>query len=205
MLLFKTGDTTMKQKIFLFTLFTLHSAISCAGMNAANGFYLGGDLTITTYEPMSNAALSTWINSVYYYTKVKPYVGYRINDYFALESSYLDLINDHYAGNDVLGPDHYRLYSIDMAGKAIYPFSNGLSFFGKIGLAFVHQNVFNQSYVNEPPRVNSNVNKILPEIGCGISYNFTQHIATDFSLTHIQGNSPIHNIDTLGLGLSYTL
>jgi len=128
-----------------------------------------------------------------------------MNDYFALEAGYLDLINDHNDGNDIYGPDHYRLYRIDFAGKAIYPFENGLSVYGKLGFAFVHQSVFNQDFINTQPIVDSKVNKILPLVGCGISYNFTPHFATDLSLMHIQGRSPINNINTLGLGLSYTL
>ena len=54
--------------------------------------------------------------------------------------------NSKAANGFYLGGDHYRLYRIDFAGKAIYPFENGLSLYGKLGFAFVHQSVFNQIY-----------------------------------------------------------
>jgi opacity protein-like surface antigen len=198
----------MKSNIFIFTLLNLYTIASCAGINAANGFYLGVDGVTFSSKAMNGAAFSSTINLGLNWD-VRPYLGYRINDNFAVEGGYLDLINDKSNGGGqgifgTLGPDHYRLYAFDFAGKVIYPYGNGFSVYSKAGVAYVHQNVFNKTYINNPPIVDSKVNKILPLIGCGISYNFTQRFATDLAFTYIQGISPINNITSLGWGLSYT-
>ena len=191
--------------IFLISLSTLTT--SWAGINAKNGIYLGGQLDFIAYQAVTGSSISSGIIPVDGY--IRPYIGYRFTDYVAIEGGYNNLVNQHHnartddAGNHY-GPDHYKLYAFDLAGKAIYPFANGLSIFGKAGLALVHQDVYNQMFIDWVPSADTKENKILPLIGAGISYNFTQHIAADLSYTHIQGSHPIGNIEILGLGLAYT-
>ncbi|MCD6039822.1 MAG: hypothetical protein K0S27_1222 [Gammaproteobacteria bacterium] len=69
---------------------------------------------------MSGAAINSSLIPIAGY--VRPFVGYHFTDYLALEMGYDDLVNNSYAGGDgtgwgTLGPDHYRLYAIDLAGK----------------------------------------------------------------------------------------
>lgn len=184
--------------------FCLSTGYAFAGINAANGFYLGGELGVAGWQPATGSSFSSSITPFTVF--LRPFVGYRFNDYVGLESGFYDLANDdnsaNYSGN--LGADSYRLYVIDLAGKFIHSFSNGISVFGKVGLAYTHQSVFNQTFTYSDPSVDSSVNRILPEVGVGLSYNFTQNFATELSYTHLQGVDPIGRIEIIGLGLFYT-
>lgn len=175
---------------------------SWAGINAVNGFYVGGDLADALYDRVSGSAFTVLpLSDVY----VRPYIGYRFSDYLAVESGYNNIVHESFAGDGNLGPDHYRLYAIDLEGKLIYPFKVGFSIFGKLGLAYAHQSVFNQTYWNYgTPSADTDANRILPLVGVGVSYNFTLHFAADLSATYLQGIQPIGSIGILGLGLVYT-
>lgn len=181
---------------------------------AAKGFYLGGDLTFAVYQSPRG---STFANSVLLPVSghIRPFIGYRFNDYFALEGGFSNLVNEKNNGGqsttglfgepEVYGPDHYRLYDFDIETKWIYPMQYGFSVFGKLGAAYVHQDVYNQTYVSVPPSVNTNSNRLLPLVGIGTSFNFTKNIAAELSYTYLPGVSPIGRIAMLGIGLSYTL
>jgi opacity protein-like surface antigen len=197
----------MKCYSLLFCLLSLSATTSFAGINAANGFYIGGDLAFTIYDPVDGAAMDSSLIAIDGY--IRPYIGYRFTDYLAIEGGFDYLVNDHNAGGKATipgtsGPDHYKLTAIDLAGKIIYPFVNGLSVFGKAGFAVVHQDVFNQTYQNDEPEVDTNTTRLMPLVGVGASYNFTQRIAAEISYVHIQRVNPIKNIEILGAGLSYT-
>jgi len=197
----------MRHLPLLLGLFTL--ANPCwAGINAANGIYLGADLIAAGYGPVTGAAFhDSFLPLTYTY---RPFLGYRMNNYLAVEAGYTDLVNHSYAGGDnyywgTSGPDHYRLYAYDLAGKVIYPFNIGLSLYAKLGAGYVHQSVYNLVlWTDDQPLVDTTTNRVMPLASLGISINFTQRLAMDFSFTHLQGISPIGNIEMLALGLSYT-
>jgi hypothetical protein len=68
----------------------------------------------------------------------------------------------------------------------------------------VHQDVYNKSFwLDLEPIADSKANRILPWVGVGISYNFTQHFSSSLEVIHLQGISPIGNIEMIGLGISY--
>lgn len=193
--------------IMLFAVASLLSPLAQAEINAANGFYLGIQYGMYHHPlPDGTAILSFTDNGA----ALQPFIGYRINDYFAVESHYYYLGNQSHSypyNSDSyfnFGPDHYHEHAIELAGKIIYPAPNNVSLFAKLGAALVHQNVYNQDWVGSPPVIDSNVTRLLPSIGFGLSYNFNKNVATDITATHIQGSGVIENIEMLGVGLSYT-
>lgn len=194
------------KKILLSILLCGLSLSANAGINASNGFYLEGQAIGGSYHPPEGAAFGNFGIDL----TLRPEVGYRFNDYFALEAGYTSLVNNSYPGGDndglgVLGPDHYRLYALDLSGKFIYPFQSGFSIFAKAGAAYTHQSVYNKTYADfELPNVDVTANRIMPLAGVGVSYNFTQNFATDISFSRYFGNDAIGNINLIGLGLSYT-
>ena len=170
-----------------------------AGINAANGFYVGLGLLGGHYRPPAKAALTS--NIIPITLSWHPYVGYRINDYVAMELGFTDLANDR--GESSLGPDAYRLYAFDVTNKFIYPFETGFSLFAKAGVAITHQYVYNvNTFFNS--HVNETTNAILPLAGAGVSYNFTQQAAMEFSVSRAFGNSGIRDIDMVTMGFNYT-
>lgn len=186
--------------VILFASLGLSSAF--ANINANNGFYIGAGLNSASYIAPDGASFDSTVLPLSLY--IRPYVGYRFNDYIALEGGYNDLANDSNAATDTSGPDHYRLYSFDLAAKGIMPFANGISLFGKAGAAITHQDVFNQILPNGVISVDSNTNQVQPLLGVGISYNFTKNTAAELSFTHLFANGNINDINMLGLGITYT-
>jgi opacity protein-like surface antigen len=199
---------TVKISMILSIIFSCNSAF--AGINAAKGFYLGVDVyhpNMTTLAGSSfslnkdKAGVSFW--------RMRARAGYRFNDFFAAETEFNNILrNSHRAqalANPPLGPDHYRLYSVDLAGKAIYPFANSLSVFAKAGFSYVHQNIFNQVFLHQsPPNINNHQHRFSPSIGCGANFNFTQRVAAELSYTSTLGSGSIKAVNMLALGGSYT-
>ncbi|OGT51939.1 MAG: hypothetical protein A3E84_03855 [Gammaproteobacteria bacterium RIFCSPHIGHO2_12_FULL_42_13] len=71
---------------------------------------------------------------------IRPNIGYRFNDYLALESGCNDIENESRNGNAYWGADRLRIYTYDLAAKGIVvPFKNDLSLFAKSGLGLMHQ------------------------------------------------------------------
>jgi opacity protein-like surface antigen len=183
------------------------SSLAWAGINAVDGFYIGAEVGKFSNERVpGSASAATFFGAMngseLFYGR--PFVGYRINDNVAIESGYTSFRGESNAGNETWGPDHYYFYTIDVAGKFIYPFANGFSVYGKGGLAYAHQDVYNKVLASDTmPVVDSKVDKVLPLIGAGISYNFTPHIAMDLIGTHIHGSGIINDINTIGLSAAY--
>lgn len=181
---------------------TAEAASSSATINANNGLYLGGSLNIGSYQALDGASFHSSVITVNTY--IRPYLGYHFNNYLAVEGGYDDLEDDSFNGDAVYGPDHYRLYGVDLAAKLIYPFETGFSVFGKLGVGIMHQNVFNQTYVNSTVWADSVSTRVMPLAGIGGSYNFTKNVAMDLSYMHMFKTGNIGEINIVGLGASYT-
>jgi opacity protein-like surface antigen len=207
----------MKQIKIATMIFSLAFSINTfANINSVNGFYIRGGLTTAAYTAPDGLDSDAALFPISLY--LQPTIGYRFNDYLAVESSYNDLRNSSNGpqketwtdsnGNELLsymdGPNHYRLYFFDLDVKGIIPFENGLSLFGKAGAALTHQDAYNEPILGEPPSVNSNTNAIQPLLGAGVSYNFTKNVAVDLTFTHLFANGSVADINTLGLGVTYT-
>lgn len=178
---------------------------AAAAINAYKGFYIGGNLEAVAYSRVQGSAMGGVFPFGSSTLVARPYIGYRFSDYFALEAGYNDFVNeDNYANNDYWGPDHYRLYSVDFSSKFIAPFESGFSVFAKAGLAYTHQNVYNQPFVGGTISADSNSNQIQPLVGVGTSYNFNKNLAAELGVTYYFPAGNIGEISVLGLGINYT-
>ena len=171
-------------------------------INANTGFYVGGDFVVDHYERPEGAAVGGLFNLPG--GVLRPIVGYRFNDYLALEAGYSDIENENRNGNAYWGPDRLRIYSYDLSGKAILPFQSGFSLFAKGGLALTHQYVYNVVYAGGKPIANDTTNRIQPLVGAGMSYNITKNLATEFYASYNFPSGSIGGIEMIGLGVTYT-
>lgn len=176
-----------------------------ADINANNGFYLGGQFGLVNYSDVEGESFNASLSHIAPFY-LRPYAGYRFSDFLAIEGGYTNIENSSFPGDNTLGPDHFKLYNIDLAAKVIKPFSNGFSLFGKLGGAITHQDVFNQMFANNPNSITADTNQTVlqPLLGVGVSFNFTKNIAADLSYTYLFKIDQVKPIQTLGLGLSYT-
>jgi len=194
------------KKIFLSTLLCCSLPVF-ANINANNGVYVGADLGAAFFNQVEGTALASELTHLapVSFLYFRPMIGFRFNDYLALEASYNDLEDDEDGIDPPYGPDHYRFYFSDVSAKLIYPFENGWSIFAKLGAALVHQDVYNQILIGEDPIVDTNKTTVSPLIGFGLSFNFTPRLAAELYGQYIPSTKPIENVYATGLGLNYTL
>jgi opacity protein-like surface antigen len=193
----------------VFSAFTLTTAFAADGLNARSGFYVGGALSFYYISMPEDAALHSDLDMDGFFgvgnATLVPVLGYRFNDYFALEASYDDFGDSSEAPKDGWGADHYSLWTAGLAGKLFYPFKNSKwSIYGKGGLALTHQDVYNQEFVGQDPIVDSNTRRIQPLAGVGLTYNFIQSTAIDIGYTHQFQSGITPAIGTFAFGLTYT-
>ena len=180
------------------------SSTSFSAINANPGFYLGADLAAYHYDRPTGAAWGGLFNHLLPDSVIRPYVGYRFNDYLALEAGYNDIENESRSGNNYWGPDRLRIYTYDLAAKGIVPFENGFSLFAKSGLGLTHQYVYNIIRVGQLPSTDYTTNRFQPLLGVGASYNFNKNVATQLSVSYYFRSGDIGAIQMTSLGVSYT-
>lgn len=200
-------------KSSLALLFAILSSNSYAAINANPGLYIGGSLSVANSTTPSGSAISGYLDTAAHMS-LSPTIGYRINDYLAVEGGFLYAANDSHSGenysvNDTrpFGPDALKIYSFDAVIKGIVPFESGFSLFAKGGLAYTHQYVFNQEFANitDPGFITKKTsNHFQPVVGAGVSYNFTKNFATELSYNYYVPTANIGKISAIELGLTYT-
>lgn len=191
----------IKRLAFIFLSITmLGNAYAADGINARTGVYLGGALggIVTDYSDYSG----DWL--VGPLLGLIPIVGYRFNDNLAVEWNYQSIFDEQDDSRGIYGSGDLRLWTTSLSGKLIYPWQNGLSVYGKAGLAYTHLRNYQQIFVGTPPLVDENENRIQPLVGTGVSYNFTQSTALDLDLSHQFQEGDVDGITTFMLGLTYT-
>jgi opacity protein-like surface antigen len=163
-------------KILITTTLLLTPLLACAALSA-HGPYLG--VQGGYVNPHDSHAEKVW-------NGLRPFLGYRFNDNFALEAGY-DSLNRK---------SDSKMYGVDLLGKAIVPFPHNFSFFIEAGAAYIQQDIKNYRKKNN----------ILPAAGIGVGFNFTQHFAADLSWLHMtDAFGKIHSIDFAAIGLSFTV
>lgn len=203
-------------KSTLVVLLLLAASNSYAAINANPGFYLGGAISVANSSAPSGSSITGYLDTVAHLS-FSPTIGYRFNDYLALEGGFLSAASDsntnkgEFGGINsphvYLGPDELKIYSFDAVLKGIVPFESGFSIFAKGGLAYTHQYVFNQVFANDTRpefTTRKTTNRIQPVVGAGVSYNFTKNFATELSYNYYVPSGNIGKISAVELGLTYT-
>ncbi len=161
--------------------------------------------TSFTIEPKSNNGLGGRI-----------FMGGNFSQYGALESGFTYYSSSNYKTNTAVGAEinnnlRTTAYSLDLLGKAMYPFSTtGFGIFGKFGLGYFKYNTsgnINGTAVNRA-NIPGDPSKsgVRPILGLGVSYDITQRWVADLSYTRVLYNSSyVKNPDFIALGISYHL
>lgn len=156
------------------------------------------------------------------------FAGYQFTPNWAAELGYTKFTNadihGSYVGNgtssnpNITGGYSYRGVmqedAIDLVGKGILPLRDGFSLFGKLGVAYVQQDLVRNdvesvtvngvSGGSEGQRYAKAINRFMPTFGAGVSYDITPQVPIDLSWMHIQkvGNE-FGNADLVALGIAY--
>lgn len=189
----------------LVSLLGVGSALASESSEAKTGLYVGAALSSSLVWTPAGTAVDGWMDTFAHIITV-PVLGYRFNQHFAIEGNYLNLADDGRAANGDDGSDRYRLWTANVALKALLPINNsGWTLYGKGGFAITHQedtNYWNAS--DTTPLIDSNTTRLQPLVGFGAMYNFTNSIAMDLGYTHQFQNGVTPQIATLAVGLDYT-
>jgi OOP family OmpA-OmpF porin len=208
-----------KKNIVAVTLSTVTSLVLATSAHAAvSGPYLGGDLGWGTIHQTSAFKQFGIPNSDNTDNGIagRVFGGVKFNEYIGAEMGYTKFSNQTSKVNTLFasGNEKIQSYAVDLVAKGTLPLQNGFSLFGKLGVAYLNQDMTltaEDAFVSET--ATANVNKVLPTFGAGISYEINSNLTTDISWMHIQqvgndvefGDSGIkmQNTDFVGLGLTY--
>ena len=181
----------MKKSAFYVSLGML--ALSTTSFAAMAGPYIGfsiGSGGMVTDKPSHSASVTETHN--YRSLVTRTYGGYLwdiqkvSNLKLGAELGYLTIQHVAYMLNTQRW-DYNSAYNIDLLGVARYNIVNSKFYvLGKAGVAFAHQTVDMSGYGNP---ISSTKNRLLPELGLGFGYDFTQHWDANIMLTHVFGSS----------------
>jgi OOP family OmpA-OmpF porin len=206
------------------------SALSVMAANAAvPGVYVTGQLGYALTKP--NLGLVTPDGKKTYKSVSKfnhnldgrVAIGLEFNKNFGAEVGYLRLAKQKqnsilftpasgFVGPNLAGSASIQQSAIDLLGKGMIPVNDRFSLYAKAGLAYMITRIDGQYKSADEqliPIDNKTAgvaeHKFAPEVAIGASYNVTQNVFVDTSLTHIQplGKNRPNNIDSLAIGLGY--
>lgn len=130
------------------------------------------------------------------------YWGYQFSSYLGFEGGYAYYSPSTYKIPNGNSPQ-LRLQTIDFLGKGILPLFAGMNAFVKGGIAMVF---YKQGGLLAPSSTGASGSSGMtarPEVGGGISYNFTPNWSVDATMTRITKGGVIPNSDMYTLGLTY--
>jgi OmpA-OmpF porin, OOP family len=104
--------------------------------------------------------------------------------------------------------------AVDLVAKGIYPITNGVNVYGKLGAAYVMSRAEVSGSVSEGIftvakfEASENEHKVFPTAGAGISYDVTNNVSADLSYNRIQkvgSSTSIGSTDLVSVGLIYNI
>ncbi len=132
--------------------------------------------------------------------------GYNFNQYAAWEIGYAYYAASSYKVSGGTGNNPaIRQNAVDLVAKGIFPFSDtGFDIFGKAGIAVVHSSTSATVLTSQNTNGHgATINKALPTLGVGVSYDITQNWVADFSANQIFGSGDVKSITFIAFGISY--
>jgi opacity protein-like surface antigen len=139
--------------------------------------------------------------------------GYQFNSVWALDAGYTKFTSGTiHANNPAIGVAtatiNLNTYAIHVMAKGIIQLQNGLEVYGKLGPAYLRENVALEGTSTPPPQGlhdGHTLNKVYPAVALGISFNFNNNLGAEISIMHIQqvGDTQLHCADFAGAGLVY--
>lgn len=189
----------------LISLLGASATLASESSDANTGLYVGAAISTSIVHVPAGTALDGWMDTLGHFIYV-PVLGYRFNQHFAIEANYMSLADDYRAGDESDGSDRYRLWTANLALKALLPLTNsGWSLYGKGGFAVTHQDVYNYWFSDDTtPLIDSNTTRLQPLVGFGAMYNFTNSVAIDLGYTHQFQNGVTPQIGSVAVGIDYT-
>jgi opacity protein-like surface antigen len=178
-----------------------------------NGFYLEGDVGYASIDhDVEYLYLFTFFTAKTQILNNDGFswngnVGYKINQYLAVEAGFGDYPNDKYkiyfVSQDARIADvrYTNNYAFDLVAKGILPLNNGLNLFIKGGLASTHSTETDDILFAKD--ATSICNHLGVDIGGGMGYAITPHLEAVLQGNIILGNLIDFKTSQATLGLAY--
>ena len=179
----------------------LASSIALAGLPGFNmGIQLGEGFTNYKARDFTGIRTSDIKNSN---IAGRAYGGYLFNENFASEVGYTVFSKVKFSNINSINTlsGNVKTYVIDLVGKGIYPFDNGIDIYAKLGLALAK--------ATSSGTVHDNNTRVQPAMGLGTDYNITPNFLVDLAYAHYQrvgaasNNIESTNLVSLGVGYSF--
>lgn len=202
----------------------------------APGFYLGAQAGYgwqSVNDPHLQSLLSTNLNSISSFSNSSnksgfaggAYAGYQWNDYWGTELGYLYFPNATYnssvSGSVAAPPPHSnqplstvqsaevksKEQAIDLMVKGMVPFGSGFGGYGKLGAAYVQNQLSGSSttstvitntpnvpaFISTGRNLSQSIHEIKPVAALGLTYDFNDALVADLSYTYLFGGAGTSN------------
>jgi len=133
----------------------------------------------------------------------RPFIGYRFNDYVAIESAYLHLVDvstNKTIFGDPIPEESSKISGGDLSLVLNYPFLSGFNVYGKVGVAVVHTKLQERYFWKS---VDIDEIDFLPEVGGGVDYYFKKRFSIGLTATNLFGMKNTPRMTTFGLRTSF--
>jgi hypothetical protein len=190
----------MKLKIIVALLLgALTISVSANTYTGQNQFYIGaaaGYGGMITYQPSLPAKIDA--NNSYTAYKLRDGAAYRANigylwsfghNKYGIELGYMGYPKNTYSIDNVNPSLVYKGYTADALLVFQHDYSNGWFIAGKLGAAYVTQQLQNPQGVDLTDSNGQSYfgteHKVLPEVALTAGYNITQHVGVDISANYV--------------------
>lgn len=178
------------KKTLLYTVGAASLMIAMSAVAADKGFYLEPNLG---YGKVNETVIGSKNDNTGLI--INGNAGYQLNQNFAVEGGYTHFATEDF-GYGVKGKGNY---AFDLAAKGILPIQNGVSAFGKVGIAAVHHTV--SIAIPGIPTQSQSWTKPAALLAAGVSYDVNDSVGvqTQFTATTKNGEVPAMYGVTAGL------
>lgn len=152
--------------------------------------------TSTTYSTTSSVDDTGFAGRVF--------LGYQFNQYGAVELGgvYLPEATFNKVGGTTTHAD-LKQYSIDLLAKGTLPLGTAFGLYAKGGLAWIHRDDLEATISGTKYESNITKSKVVPVLGAGAEYNFTDQFTTDISYLRYFPSGNLRATDLYSVGFTY--
>lgn len=189
-------------KRILLLLITLLSLSQYAIASVPVGWYVEGDIGGSR---VSSANLGTGTSNKNSGVAFGLNAGYKFMPFFSAEIGGIKYANVNINAPSGTQAATDKVYSVDLAGKGIWPVSAAFDLFAKLGVAYIHsditiKNATAATGLGIPKGTNSNTNAFF---GIGAEYFYTPNFPIVLQWTRARGNNTVGVWDFYSIGLGY--
>lgn len=172
-----------------------------AAVQLPMGWYLEGNVGASRLSNVNLGNVSQNSSSVAYGVNA----GYKFMPFFATEGGGIKYANITAKNNAGVNVASDKIYSINLAGKGIWPISPGFELFAKLGVAYLHSHlkITNSSAAYGLGIPSGTHTKTGAYLGVGADYSYLPNVPIILQWTRARGDNATGTLDFYSIGVAY--